>query len=121
MSFRFDHLHIKVTDPGAAKDFFVNNLGAVMLAELGAGNYGYRVDLHGVVVNITTLSPGQVREQHYGIEHIALETDEFSEAIEDLTGGGAKVLEEVRTRDGLRVSFLEGSDGVQFELLEKGT
>lgn len=120
MSFRFDHLHIKVTDPEAAKDFFVSSLGAVVLAELGAGSYGYRLDLHGLVINLTTLSPGQVREQHYGIEHIAIETDEFNEAIEGLTGGGAKVLEEVRTRDGLRVSFLEGSDGVQFELLEKG-
>lgn len=120
MSFRLDHLHIKVTDPEAAKDFFVDSLGAVMLAELGAGTYGYRVDLHGLVVNLTTLSPGQVREQHYGIEHIAIATDDFGGAIEGLTGGGAKVLEEIRTREGLRVSFLEGSDGVQFELLERG-
>lgn len=119
MSFRFDHLHIKVADPAAVKDFFVNGLGAVVLTEVGTPSYGYRVDLHGLVVNITTLSPGQIREQRFGIEHIALETDEFSEALGDLTGGGARVLEEVRTRDGLRVSFLEGPDGVQFELLER--
>lgn len=120
MSVQLDHVHIKVPDPEATKNTFVDGLGAVVIEELGAGmGTGYRIDLHGLVLNITGFNPSQVREQRYGIEHIAVETDEIGGAVDGLLQGGAKLLEEVKTRDGRRVCFVEGAGGVQFEVMEK--
>jgi hypothetical protein len=118
MGLRIDHVHIKAVDPKETMNFFVEGLGGVMLAELREGRYGYQVDLHGLVLNITTLSPGQTYDQRYGIEHIAIETDEIAETLDDMTQRGADLLEEVRSKDGRRVGYLEISDGVRFEIIE---
>lgn len=120
MGFQLDHVHIKVPDPKATMDHFVGDLGAVVIEELGPGmGNGYKINLHGLVLNITGFSPSQQREQRYGIEHIAIETDQIGETVDGMLTGGATLLEEVRTRDGRRVCFVEDADGLQFELMEK--
>ena len=60
------------------------------------------------------------REQHHGIEHIALNTDTYTETLAQLKAKGVRVLEELPPgASGRRVCFLEAPDGAQVEVIEK--
>jgi catechol 2,3-dioxygenase-like lactoylglutathione lyase family enzyme len=117
MAFGIHHVHVKTRDPKQTMQFYVDNLGATLIAEVGPR--GYRVNLHGLQINITTLIDTQSREQHYGIEHIALDTDDYSATLARLRTNGVRVLEELPPTNGRRVCFLEAPDGAQIELIEK--
>ena len=43
---------------------------------------------------------------------------DIDSAVEKLTAGGARLLEEIIAKSGRRIYFFEGPDGVQFELIE---
>ena len=84
MAFGTHHVHVKTRDPKKTMQFYVDNLGATLLADQGAR--GYRVSLHGLQLNITPLIDMQKREQHYGIEHIAVDTDDRLRAHATFSG-----------------------------------
>jgi Glyoxalase/Bleomycin resistance protein/Dioxygenase superfamily len=75
MTLAVNHVHLKTRDPKRTMQFYIDNFGATFVAEIGTR--GYRVNLHGLTLNITTIVDGQTREQHHGIEHIALDTDDY--------------------------------------------
>ena len=52
---------------------------------------GVRVDLHGLQLNITTLISVQNHEQHYGIEHMAVETDDYGGTLAQLRRNGVRI------------------------------
>ena len=118
MPFGVNHVHLKTRDPKQTMQFYVDNFGATFMAEIGTR--GYRVDLHGLTLNITTIVDGQSREQHYGMEHIALNTDDYPGTLTRLRANGVRVLEELPPgASGRRVCFLEAHDGAQIEVIEK--
>ena len=118
MTISLNHLHVKTRDPKATAQFCVEHLGAKMLGEIGTR--GYRVDLHGLQLNITTIIDAQKREQSHGLEHVAVNTDEYTAMLAKLTADGVRVLEELPPgANGRRVCFLEAPDGVQIEVIEK--
>jgi glyoxylase I family protein len=117
MPLAVNHVHLKTRDPKATAQFYVDNLGATMIGEIGTR--GYRVSLHGLTLNITTIIDAQRREQRYGIEHIALDTDDYPGTLARLQAGGVRVLEELPPTNGRRVCFLEAPDGAQIEVIEK--
>ena len=116
MSFHLNHLHLKSPDPKQTADFYVKTLGATILEDIGTR--GYRLDLHGLTINLTSHIEDQTRDQKYGMEHIAVNTDDMDSAVSNLEANGAKVLEQMVGSSGGRVCFLEGPDGVQLELIE---
>ena len=116
MGFGTHHVHVKTRDPKRTMQFYVENLGATVIADLGAR--GYRVNLHGLTLNITGLIDTQHREQHYGIEHIAIDTDELDTLVKKLAEKGIHILEQTVVSGGRRVCFFEGPDGVQLEFIE---
>lgn len=116
MAFTLNHVHLKSPNPQQTAKFYVENLGATMVAEIG--NRGYRLNLHGLTLNVTSLIEDQKRQQVYGVEHFALNTDDLDGAVAQLKANGAKVLEEMVAGNGRRICFLEGPDGVQLELIE---
>jgi catechol 2,3-dioxygenase-like lactoylglutathione lyase family enzyme len=116
MAFKMNHIHLKTPDPKKTAQFYVDSLGAKIVGE--AGGTGLRLDLHGLSVNVTSFIEGQSREQTYGIEHIAIDTDDLDNVLATLKAGGAKLLEESQGADGRRVCFLQGPEGVQLEVLE---
>ena len=59
------------------------------------------------------------REQHYGVEHIAVDTDDYPGTLARFRTNGVRVLEELPPANGRRVGFLEAPDGVQIEVIEK--
>jgi catechol 2,3-dioxygenase-like lactoylglutathione lyase family enzyme len=118
MAFGINHVHLKTRDPKQTMQFYIDNFGATFMAEIGTR--GYRVDLHGLTLNITTIVDGQSREQHYGMEHIALNADDYPGTLARLRANGVRVLEELPPgTSGRRVCFLEAPDGAQIEVIEK--
>ena len=117
MAFGINHVHLKTRDPKQTMQFYIDNFGATFVTEIGTR--GYRVDLHGLTLNITTIVDGQGREQHYGMEHIAVDTDDYPGTLARFRANGVRVLEELTSTNGRRVGFLEAPDGAQIEVIEK--
>ena len=117
MAFGIHHVHLKTRDPKQTMQFYVDNLGATLIAEVNPRSY--RVKLDGLTLNITSLIDTQSREQHYGMEHLAVDTDDYPGTLARLRARGVRVLEELTPTNGRRVCFLEAPDGVQIEVIEK--
>ena len=118
MAFAVHHVHLKTRDPKQTMQFYVDNLGATLVADRGPR--GYQVDLHGLTLNITPILDSQSREQHYGMEHLAVDTDDYAGTLARFRANGVRVLEELPPTNGRRVGFLEAPDGVQIEVIERG-
>lgn len=116
MAIKLNHVHLKTTDPKRTAQFYMDTLGATMVAEIGTR--GYRLDLHGLTLNITTFVQDQHRDQAYGMEHFALDTDDLDDTVTKMKANGARVLEDMVAGNGRRICFLEGPDGVQLEIIE---
>jgi catechol 2,3-dioxygenase-like lactoylglutathione lyase family enzyme len=116
MAFKLNHLHIKTPNPKETVTWYVDNLGASITETTAAGTH--RLDLHGLPLNVTPLIDGQIHTQNYGIEHIAIETDDIDATVANLESSDAKNLEEISTHDGRKVCFFEGPQGVLFEIIE---
>ena len=82
MNFAVQHVHLKTRDPKQTAQFYVDNFGATLKGEIPGR--GFRVDLHGLQLNITGLIAGQNHEQHYGIEHMAVQTDDYPGTLAQL-------------------------------------
>lgn len=72
MALQLNHVHLKTHDPDKTAQFYVETLGATIIGK--AGTNGYRLDLHGLALNVTTFLESQTREQKYGMEHIAIDS-----------------------------------------------
>ena len=120
MAFKVNHLHIKTPDPRKTARWYTEYLGARVVSETQSrnGDTIFRLDLHGVPVNVTSYIEGQKLEQHYGLEHVAVDTDNFVGEVDRIKASGIKILEERNLPDGRRVCFFEGPDGVRLEFLE---
>ena len=117
MGLNVNHVHLKTRDPKQTMQYYVDNFGATLLGEVTGR--GYRVMLHGVQLNITSIIDAQKREQHLGIEHLAIDTDDYTATLAKLRANGVRVLEELPPgSNGRRVCFLEAPDGAQVELIE---
>jgi lactoylglutathione lyase len=116
MTMQLNHVHIKTRDPEKTAQFYVDTLGAKIVGRAGSG--GYRLDLHGLALNVTDFIEGQTRQQKYGLEHIAIDTDELDALVEKLKARGITILEQTTISGGRRVCFFEGPDGVQLEFIE---
>ena len=116
MTLKLNHLHLKTRDPEATAKFYVDTLGAKIVNKSATGTY--RLDLHGLSLNVSQFLEAQKREQKYGMEHIAIDTDELDALVEKLKAQGIHILEETVVSGGRRVCFFEGPDGVQLEFIE---
>ena len=116
MSFKLNHLHLKTQDPEKTAKFYVDTLGAKIVNQTANG--GYRLDLHGLSLNVSNFLANQTREQKYGMEHIAIDTDELDALVAKLEAQGIHILEQTTVSGGRRVCFFEGPDGVQLEFIE---
>ena len=117
MEFKINHLHFKTPDPQKTAQWYVDNLGAKVVSELGT--IGFRMDLHGIPLNVTRFVEEQELEQFYGLEHIALDTDDLPGMVEKLKAAGARILEERGAGGDRKVCFFEGPQGVRLEVIQQ--
>ena len=113
----FQHAHIKTRDVAKTVQYYVDNFGATTKAEIPGR--GWQLDLHGTQLNITGIIADQKHTQAYGIEHLAVVTDDFPGTLTKLRDNGVAVLEELRGDKGNRVAFVAAPDGSQMEIIEK--
>jgi lactoylglutathione lyase len=120
MAFRINHLHLKTPDPKKTADFYVEHTGAKIVKENTRpdGSKNYRLNLHGVELNVTQFLEEQKLGQFYGLEHVAIDTDNFAGEVAKIKAAGIKILEERVLPDGRKVCFFEGPEGVRLEFLE---
>ena len=121
MAFKMHTLHFKSPDPQKTARWYVDNLGAKLLSEseMAGGTIRCELDLHGVPMLITAFIQGQKLEQHYGLEHVGLFTDDLPGMIEQIKARGSRILEERRTQYGDDCCFIEGPEGILLELTQK--
>lgn len=120
MAFRMNHLHLKSPDPKKTAEWYVKYVGAKVVSERtdANGKPTYRLDLHGVPLSVTGYIVGQKLEQHFGLEHVAIDAEDFAGEVAKIKASGAKILEERQLPDGRNVCFFEGPEGVRLEFLE---
>jgi lactoylglutathione lyase len=116
MTLKLNHLHLKTKDPDQTAKFYCDTLGATIVSKNPNGSY--RLNLHGLDLNVSDFLTNQKREQKYGMEHIAIDTDELDSIVEKLKARGIHILEQTIVSGGRRVCFFEGPDGVQLEFIE---
>ena len=117
MAVSFQHVHLKTRDVRATVDYYIDNFGATKKAEMPGR--GWQLDLHGTQLNITGIISEQTHDQHYGIEHLAVVTDDYPATLAKLRDNGVTVLEELKGDRGNRVAFVAATDGAQVEVIEK--
>src|ERR1700746_2284021 len=66
----------------------------------------------------TARTSWSIRSLHVGIEHIAIETDDYAGTLANIKKNGAQILEE-RVNNGRHVCWVAAPDGAQMELIEK--
>lgn len=120
MSFKVNHLHLKSPDTRKTADFYVTYAGAKIVSQRtdASGRTSFRLDLHGVPLNVTGYLDDQKLEQHYGLEHVAIDAADFAGEVAKIKAAGVKILEERVLPDGRKVCFFEGPEGVRLEFLE---
>jgi catechol 2,3-dioxygenase-like lactoylglutathione lyase family enzyme len=120
MAFKMNHLHLKTPDPRKTANFYLEYLGAKIVSERATpnGRLALRLNLHGVELNVTDFLEEQKLEQFYGLEHVAIDTDNFAGEVAKIKAAGIKILEERVLPDGRKVCFFEGPEGVRLEFLE---
>ena len=76
-------------------------------------------------LNITQFLDEQKLDQFMGLEHVAIDTNNFDGEVNKIKAAGIKILEERVLPDGRSVCFFEGPQGVRLEFLgmamSKGT
>jgi catechol 2,3-dioxygenase-like lactoylglutathione lyase family enzyme len=117
MTLRFQHVHIKTRDVAKTVQYYIDNFGATKKTEVPGR--GWQLDLHGTQLNVTGIIPEQKREQAYGVEHLAVVTDDFAGTLTKLRENGVVVLEELKGDKGNGVAFVAAPDGLQMEIIEK--
>jgi len=102
-------------DPKKTAQFYIDNFGATMKSEAPNGNI--QLNLHGLQLNVTTISAAQKRKQVMGIEHIACRPTTTPARSPSSRAMARIMLEQVS--NGRHVAFIEAPDGAQMELIEK--
>ena len=114
MAFKLNHIHLKTPDPNATVKWYVDNLSAKVVSHNPAK--GYKIDLHGLPVNISGFDDGFKHKQVYGFEHIAIDTDDLPGTVARLKANGVKILGEITGSGGHKICTLEGPQGVILEV-----
>jgi catechol 2,3-dioxygenase-like lactoylglutathione lyase family enzyme len=127
---RISHIAIAVSDPEAAKDFYVNGLGLEVVGELDSPTaLGYYLsDGH---VNLALLKfksdePAitEGAPRHTGIHHFGVKVDNMDEARAQIEAAGAvyrpyEGVEEMEKRGNVEIKYT-GPDGVTVDLSADG-
>ncbi|HTW70604.1 MAG TPA: VOC family protein [Acetobacteraceae bacterium] len=129
--YRYDHVHLRSTDPDATGRFFETMFGAEVMRDvyppgtLYPGQMRVSMRLGGQKVLVAPAHPhdptgAAPQFPYYGVEHIGLTVDDVDAAVEELRAKGAEIAIGPLTRSaGLRLAFVRGPDGVMVELVQR--
>ncbi|MDP3061853.1 MAG: VOC family protein [Chloroflexota bacterium] len=125
MGFGFLHVHIKAKDPRKSAQWWVDMFGATPHKELNLGGaIVVPIDLDKVYIMLSNPRPEEAERMgsgdaniHYGIEHVALRTDDIEAALAKFKEQGLRIFERGGA-GGSKSAFVEGPDNVRIELIQ---
>jgi predicted enzyme related to lactoylglutathione lyase len=111
----WDNVHINVTEPAQAAEWYVKNLGA---AQVGIPGQGTQVKFGNVLV---VFLKGQEQQRSAGslIDHIDISYEDLDTHLKQAENAGAKVLTQPHDVPGLfKVAFIEDPFGIKIEMVQ---
>ena len=126
-TFRHDHTHYRTTEVLEMVDYFTNIFGAEVFSEDEIDGWPF-IRLRLGDINLTVSGPPKgVEELHStkgkilrGVDHLAFGVDNLDQVANDLKSKGAKfITEPMQSGPDLKISFIEGPDGIRIEVLER--
>jgi catechol 2,3-dioxygenase-like lactoylglutathione lyase family enzyme len=126
MPFKFHHIHLKSRDPEAAAAWYGRALGCTPVSSLvrpSGERFITCATADGTVIAISGQKTGQVlpegsAEPRFGLEHFALETQDFDADLARVVALGAPLIEgPITMPNGIRYAFVEAPDHVRLELM----
>ena len=128
MSYSFNHVHLKSSDPGKTADWYVQAFGFEIVNDENPRPQGDRFircrTKDGVAINISGARTGELMGEgdataHWGLEHFGIEVDDIEAELKRLEGLGAEVLEgPTKTATGLSIAFIQAPDDVRIEVMQ---
>jgi len=130
-AYRFDHIHLRSSDPDTTARFFETMFAAEVTRSvyppgtLYAGQPRISLRLAGQKILMAPTHPDDPtapppRFPYYGVEHIGLTVDDVDAAVAELRAKGAEIAIGQLTRDpGTRLAFIRGPDAVMVELVQQ--
>jgi catechol 2,3-dioxygenase-like lactoylglutathione lyase family enzyme len=128
MSYSFNHVHLKSSDPGKTAAWYVEAFGFEIVNDENPRPQGDRFircrTKDGVAINISGARTGELMGEgdataHWGLEHFGIEVDDIEAELKRLEGLGAEVLEgPTRTATGLSIAFIQAPDDVRIEVMQ---
>lgn len=125
MPAKFHHVHLKAPDPRKTAKWWADNFGAKILGESESrGSLFVRMDISGVLVNVSSLRPGETPRKgdanvHLGLEHIALTVDDLAADLAKLSKQGIVIQQPLtETENGGKMAFIVAPEDVRVELIQ---
>lgn len=116
----FHHVHIYTANPGTTRDWYKDIFGGRSISYLGsipALDYGAAKLFFRSQARLTQIAPTEGRS----IDHIGFSVTDLDATAEKIKEQGVTFTEEPYTLRGtLKISYLEGPDGVRIEILQLG-
>ena len=128
---RFDHIHLRCSDPEATARFFETMFGAEATrgvyppGTLYPGQVRIMLRVGGQKVLIAPAHPHDPMTPapafpYYGLEHFGFTVEDLDATIAELGSKGAEIAVGPVTRDaGVYLAFVRGPDGIMVELVQK--
>ena len=129
--YKFDHIHLRSSDPDATATFFQTMFGAEVTRDvyppgtLYPGQQRIAMRVGGQTVLIAPAHPHDPmtpapRFPYYGLEHMGLTVDDLQASVAELRAKGADIAIGPLTRSpGLHLAFVRGPDGIMIELVQR--
>ena len=125
MNYKHDHIHVRCVDPAASEKWWTEVMGLEVVK---------RGEVPGMTITrlafgdqILSLSPPREGvavepfsdKNQYGIYQLGVTVDDLKATVETIRERGGKItLEPVEMNPGMMVSFVQGPDGVEIELMQ---
>ncbi|HXW39857.1 MAG TPA: VOC family protein [Xanthobacteraceae bacterium] len=123
--YRWDHIHLRTTDPEAMAQWFETKLGAEVLRSVQQGKPRIDLKLGGANIFIAPVVDGDGTNAaptipYRGLDHFGLTVSGIDAIAAELKNKGVEFTREPTTvRPGVRVCFIRAPEGVSIELLER--
>jgi catechol 2,3-dioxygenase-like lactoylglutathione lyase family enzyme len=126
MSWQFDHIHFKCSDPEKTVAFFKENFEAKEVNRFDSGGMSIvTLDIGGLWYNFSPKRSGEdvdprTQPVRYGVYHIGLKTRDLLAEAAKMKARGVKFTMEVnQLNPKTKYGFIEGPDGISIEILQR--
>lgn len=125
MTYRLHHVHLICKDLEGMIDFFVDALGAALIARKKFGTAdGASLDLQGTTVNLRVAREDEkmvadASQDSYGYDHLGLQVEDVDAAFQDLKKRGFAFFMEPKDISELRIAFFRGPEDITIELVQE--